>query len=138
VIILDTNVVSELMRPEPNIRVADWIAVRPIESLYMTAVTTAEILFGIARLPAGRKRAELAGKFQAFRERGFRGRLLPFDDAAADRYAEVMSARRRGGRRMAEFDAMIAAIAIVCGADIATRDIGGFQDCGVRIHNPWD
>lgn len=136
-IILDTNVVSELMRSPGAGPVAAWIDAQPIEALAITSITVAEILRGIHRLPEGRRQRSLADAFRAFLTLGFGGSVLPFDAEAAEAYAAIETKRARLGRPIAAFDAMIAGIAVAHGADIATRDLGGFAECGVTIIDPW-
>jgi hypothetical protein len=137
VIVLDTNVLSELMRSEPNPAVFAWTAVQSRSLLYTTSVNVAEILYGIAALPPGRRRSTLAGLAEAMFAEDLAARILPFDDEAARRYAEIVVSRRRQGRPIEAFDAQIAAIAAVARADLATRDVGGFADCGLKLIDPW-
>lgn len=136
-IVLDTNVVSELMRPDPNPAVLSWVAERPRAALHTTSVTQAEISYGIAMLPAGRRRDALAVAAEAIFAEDLAGRVLPFDGAAAARYAGIVAARRKAGNPIEGFDALIAATALAAGAVLATRDIGGFAGCGLSIVNPW-
>jgi len=136
-IVLDTNVLSELMRPQPHAAVFDWVAAQPRASLYTTSVNKAEILYGIAVLPEGHRRAALAAAADAMFTDDLAGRVLPFDAAAAAHYAEVIMARRRIGAPIEAFDAQIAATARAAGFGIATRDIGGFDGYGVALVNPW-
>jgi predicted nucleic acid-binding protein len=136
-IVLDTNVLSELMRPQPHPAVVDWVAAQPRASLYTTSVSKAEILYGIAALPEGRRRAAMAAAAEAMFTDDLAGRVLSFDAAAAVHYAEIVMARRRIGRPIEAFDAQIAATALIAGADVATRDIGGFDGCGLAIVDPW-
>ena len=135
-IILDTNVVSELMRPEPASQVADWVRRRDRRELRMTSITLAEIRFGIARLPAGRRKQALLDTaddtFRAFDEQ-----ILPVDAAAAEEYAIIASARERAGKPIAGFDALIAAVCRSRGAVLATRNLPDFDGTGVEIINPW-
>jgi toxin FitB len=137
VIILDTNVVSEVMRSPSRGPVAEWLEKFPIDFLCTTAITVAEILHGIRLHPEGRRRSALAADFHAFMDRGFHGNVLTFDGVAADAYAQIMVARKRRGRPIAEFDAMIAGIAVAHEAQVATRDIDDFEGCGVEVLNPW-
>jgi predicted nucleic acid-binding protein len=137
VIILDTNVISELMRPQPDPSVLAWVAARPRAMLYTTSINKAEILYGIAALPAGRRRSALAAAAIAMFSEDLADRVLPFDDGAADRYADIVAERRRAGRPIEAFDALIAASALAAGAAIATRDIGGFEELGVTLFDPW-
>jgi|SRR5579871_4647953 toxin FitB len=136
-IILDTNVVSEMMRPTPQPAVLNWLATQPAEEVHVTAVTMAEILFGIELLPAGKRRDALqAGADKTFGI--FAGHILPFDDRAAHAFSVISSSRRKQGRPMSEFDAEIAAIARANTATLATRNLGDFQSCGLRLVNPWE
>jgi predicted nucleic acid-binding protein len=137
VIVLDTNVVSELMRPEPNPAVLSWVGAQRPKTLHTTSVTQAEVLYGIALLPAGKRRDSLAAAADAIFADDFSGRVLPFDSAAAERFAEIVAARRRAGSPIENFDAQIAAIALTSGAMLATRDIGGFAGCGLDLVDPW-
>ncbi|AWK90154.1 type II toxin-antitoxin system VapC family toxin [Azospirillum thermophilum] len=136
-VILDTNVLSELMRPSPSAAVVRWIAGQPVAGLYITAVTQAEILYGLALLPDGTRRSDLlAAAGQMFAE-DFAGRVLPFDGAAAEAFALVAAGRRRAGRPTGTFDAQIAAIARSRGGAVATRNVADFQDCDVTVIDPW-
>ena len=108
--VLDTNVASELMRPSPASTVAAWIAERNAKDMFLTAVTKAELLYGVAIVPAGRRRNELEAAMTRWLDVGFGERILPFDSAAARHYAEIASHRRREGRPIAEADCQIAAI----------------------------
>ena len=136
-IILDTNVVSELMRPKPSGAVLRWIAARPAVSLYATSISEAEILRGIATLPRGKRREALATAARAMFESEFRDRLLAFGSDAAKCFASIAAERRTLGHPVAIFDAQIAAIARAYGAPVATRNIDDFADCGVTVLNPW-
>ena len=136
-IVLDTNVLSELMKPEPSARVASWAARQSIRSLYVTSVTQAEILYGILVLPPGRKRSAIETAAVAMFDTEFAGRVLAFGAEAAIRYARIASDRRRIGRPISHFDAQIAAMAGVAGASIATRNVDDFEHCGVEVVNPW-
>jgi predicted nucleic acid-binding protein len=137
VIILDTNVLSELMRSQPDPAVFAWVAEQQRAMLYTTSVNKAEILYGIAILPDGRRRAALAAAAEAMFADDLDGRVLPFDAAAAVHYAEIVTARRRQGRPIEAFDAQIAATALVAGAELATRDLAGFAGCGLTLIDPW-
>jgi predicted nucleic acid-binding protein len=137
-IVLDTKVLSELMRSQPHPAVVDWVAAQPRASLFTTSVNKTEILYGIAVLPAGRRRAALAAAADAMFTDDLAGRVLPFDAAAAAHYAEIITARRRIGAPIEAFDAQIAATARVAGFRVATRDIGGFDGCGVALVDPWE
>ena len=135
-IIVDTNVLSELMRADAEQRVLRWLSAQPVLSLHTTAITEAEILAGLGALPRGKRRTSLEDAALALFT-DFRGRILSFDSAAAREYAEVARLRRRAGRPIAFADAQIAAIARATGARVATRDVGGFEDCDVDVVDPW-
>jgi predicted nucleic acid-binding protein len=138
VIILDTNVVSELMRPSPEPRVLRWFGNQAAEDLHVTAITVAEILFGIELISTGRRRDVVrAGAEKMFGD-VFADRILTFDDRASHAFSQIASSRRRQGKPMSEFDAQIAAIARVHGATLATRNPYVFEGCGVRLVNPWE
>ena len=136
-IVLDTNVVSELMRPRPNAAVTEWIARQPPQMLFTTWITMAEVFYGIALLPDGRRKAGLAADVQRTFQEDFRRRLLAFDAHAAVHYGEILAVRRRGGTPMGILDAQIAAIALAAGASVATPNVDDFTGCGVAIINPW-
>ena len=135
--LLDTNVLSELLRPAPEPAVMAWFAAQPAETLFVSAVTQAEMMLGARLLPAGKRRAALETAVRATFDEDFAGRILPFDSAAAGAYVNIVSARRAAGRPISQFDAQIAAIARHQGARLATRNIGDFDDCGVVVINPW-
>ncbi len=137
-IIVDTNVLSEVMRERPDRRVVNWFDHAPKSEVFTTAVTKAEILYGIAIAPEGRKRTRLAVAADRVFKGTLAGRVLPFDDEAAEHYARIASARRTQGRRMEQPDAEIAAIARVHNATLATRNTSDFEDCGIRLVNPWE
>ena len=136
-IVLDTNVLSEMMRPEPDSTVAAWISARPASSLFTTTVTQAEILYGLRLLPLGRRRAGLETAASEMFATDFAGRVLPFDQAAAQAYAEIAVTRHRSGRPITQFDAQIAAIARSRDAGVATRNVADFEDCGIGVIDPW-
>lgn len=137
-IVLDTNVVSELMRPHPQPAVVAWIDARPRSELFTTSVTKAEILLGIAILPPGQRRAGLGEAAERMFTRVLADHVLAFDAVAAVHYAEVVTSRRRAGKPISVVDAQIAATALAAGATVVTRDVAGFQGCGVTVTNPWD
>ena len=136
-ILLDTNVVSELMRPAPAPRVDEWIAGQEPGTMALSVITLVEILFGIERLPDGRRRTGLAARFRVFLDLGFGGTVHPVDPATAEHYAAIRSARDAAGRPMTSFDALIAATARVHAAALATRNTGDFAGCGLDVVNPW-
>ena len=135
--IVDTDVLSELMKREPMPVVEQWLVAQPPASLFTTSITKAEVLFGIALLPAGARRDALEEAVAAMFEEDFGGRVLPFDGAAAYDYAVIASHRRQAGKPISQFDAQIAAIARSRGAAIATRNVSDFENCGIDVHNPW-
>ena len=136
-IILDTNVLSELMKPTPAAKVVDWMAAQPSAGLYTTSITQAEILHGLMLLPRGRRRSALEAAATSMFEEDFGGRILGFGTDAAPPYAQIPSNRRRAGRPISHFDAQIAAIARFTGAAIATRNLADFDGCGVTLVDPW-
>ena len=137
-IVLDTNVVSELMRSQPDPGVFAWVAAQARAALYTTSINRAEVFFGIRALPEGRRRAALMEAAAAMFDDDLAGRVLSFDVAASSRYAEIVVLRRQAGKRIEAFDALIAATAWVAGAAVATRDVDGFAGCGLDIINPWE
>jgi toxin FitB len=137
VILLDTDVVSELMRPAPERRVLDWFAQQDSAALHLSTVSEAELRAGVAFLPDGRRRDGLAALVEAMIAEDFRGRMLGFDSAAARAYAEIAAARRAAGRAIGMADCQVAAIARAHGAAVATRDHGDFAGCGIEVVDPW-
>ena len=136
-IILDTNVLSEMLRLQPEKSVIDWLASKGIAQMFTTAVTEAEIRYGVDRLEPGKRKDTLALAVAGLFSSDLAGRILAFDSEAAVIYGHIVSVRERSGRPISQFDAQIAAIARSCGADIATRNVRDFEDCGVRLVNPW-
>jgi toxin FitB len=137
VLILDTNVLSAIMAPDPPPRVAAWLAERSVLDLFTAAVCQAEILAGLAIMPAGRRRDGLEAAARAMFIEDFDGRVLAFDREAARIYAELFAARRRAGQPAATMDLMIAAIARRHDASVVTRDTSGFDGCGLTLIDPW-
>lgn len=137
-IVLDTNVLSELMRPLPEERVLAWVAGQPAKSLYTTSITQAEILHGVFLLPAGRRRSAFEAAANATFLEDFANRILSFGSDAASAYAHIAAQRRRDGRPISNFDVQIAAIARSTGAKIATRNVTDFEGCGVDLIDPWE
>ena len=135
--VLDTNVASEIMRPAPASTVMAWIAGRNAEELFLTAISEAELLYGVAIMPAGRRRAMLEDSMTRWLALGFGERILPFDSAAARAYAEIAAGRRRAGRPIGEADCQIAAISRSRGAVLATRNMRDFEDTGADVVDPW-
>ncbi len=136
-IILDTNVVSELMRPRPDSSVVDWATRQAVSNLYLSTISEAELRYGVEILPIGRHRRGLLAGMEEVLLRFFEGRILPFDRDAAWSYAEIAAARRSAGRPINPADGQIAAIADSLGAAIATRDTADFKGCGIEVIDPW-
>ena len=137
-VVIDTNIVSELMRAEPSAEVLAWMDERPPRELFVTAVTEAEVRTGIAFLPEGRRRRGLAEACERAFGNLFAGRVLPFDSDAAHAYAEIAVSRRALGRPVSQADCQIAAIAQARSMAVATRNVRDFEDMGIDIFNPWD
>jgi len=137
-IVLDTNVLSETMRPMPNPAVVAWLNRQDIQTLYITAVSLAELRFGIARLDDGRKKADLSKRLNLMLAQVFDGRILSFAAAGAQVFADRMAAARRNGNAVGFQDGMIAASVAASGFSIATRDTGPFEAMGVPVLNPWE
>ena len=136
-IVLDTNVVSEAMKPEPHPAVRAWLNAQAAPTLYLSSVTLAELLFGIAALPAGKRKDMLAQALDGLLGL-FRNRVLPFDTDAARRYADLAVMARTGGRGFPTPDGYIAAIAASRSFIVASRDTAPFQAAGVPVINPWE
>lgn len=135
-IVLDTNVVSELMRAQPAPQVAAWVRGRDRRELRMTSITLAEIRFGIARLPDGRRKQVLLDSADDV-FRAFSAQILPVDEAAAEHCAIIASTRERAGKPIGGFDALIAAVCRSRGATLATRNLADFDGSGVEVMDPW-
>jgi predicted nucleic acid-binding protein len=136
--LLDTNVLSELMRPLPSAIVGNWLSGQPATAIFISAITEAEIRYGLALLPEGRRKNQLSTQAELMLVEEFAGRILPFDSAAASAYALIAADRRRSGRPISQADAQIAAIAVSRGASLATRNAADFVDCGIDIIDPWN
>ena len=136
--ILDTNVVSELMRTVPDPAIESWVAERATSRLFLTAVTEAELRFGLAVMPPGKRRDGLATGLERMLKTGFANRVLPFDSGAARAYAGIAAARRQLGRPIAQADCQIAAIAHARGMAVATRNVRDFEQMEIEIFNPWE
>ena len=136
-ILLDTNVVSEPLRPAPDNRVVAWIDAQALETLFLSAITVAELRAGVALLPTGKRRAGLQESLETRVLPLFAGRVLPFDLACTQAYAELMAKARAAGLGVASADGYIAAIAAANGLAVATRDTGLFEATGVAVINPW-
>jgi predicted nucleic acid-binding protein len=136
-ILLDTNVLSELIRPEPDEGVTGWLDSLDAAAVATTAITTAELLYGAARLPAGQRKERLREAIRGLIEEDLDGRVEPFDVTAAAHYATLVSDRETAGRPISMADAQIAAICRKLGAKLATRNTGDFQDTGIDLLDPW-
>ena len=137
-IVLDTNVVSEAMKPHGSPTVVAWLDLQVAETLYLTATSLSELLLGIAVLPAGRRRHGLDATLNKLVERLFGPRVLPFDEHCARKYAVLAGRARASGRVVSVGDGQIAAVAAVRGFTVATRDTPLFAAAGVPVINPWD
>ena len=135
-IVLDTNVVSELIRPEPDRLVLRWLEQQPHPELNTTAVSVAEIHYAICRLPAGRRRDQLTVAAEDI-FRGFAWQIFPFSHSAALEYGALVAGRERAGRPISALDAQIAAICLAAGCALATRNAADFADTGVEVLDPW-
>ena len=136
-IILDTNVLSELMMPQPSPRVAAWVAKQPATELYTTSITEAEIFYGIELLTKSQRREGLFAAAEAMFAEDLAGRIFGFDSDAARVFSKIAAHRRALGRPISHADAQIAAIAQVRGAKLATRNIADFVDCDLELIDPW-
>jgi predicted nucleic acid-binding protein len=138
-IVLDTNVLSELMRPQPDPAVMGWFAAAGDTIYSTTAITKAEIMLGISLLPAGKRRDTLLTAAEAMFMEDFAGRILPFDEQCAEFYAPIVANRRRAGFTLTTEDAQIAATVLVHGFELATRNTRDFMHIdGLKLHNPWN
>lgn len=137
-IVLDTNVLSELLRPAPEAGVVAWVSNQPRAALFTATVSRGEILYGLRLLAEGQRRQRLWEAALAIFDEDLAGRVLSFDNAAADAYAEIAAVRRGSGRPISQFDAMIASVTYSRGASVATRNVRDFEDCGIEVINPWE
>jgi len=137
-IILDTNVLSELMRPTPSPRVVAWVAKQPATELFTTSITEAEIFYGLELLAKSKRREGLLAAAEAMLAEDLAGRVLGFDSDAARAFPRIAAHRCALGRPISHADAQIAAIAQVRGAKLATRNVTDFADCGVHAVDPWN
>ena len=136
-IVLDTNVVSDLMLPRPTASVIEWVAEQAASSLYLSTISEAELRYGVEILPTGQRRERLLAEIEGMLLEDFAGRILPFDSDAARAYALIAATRRAAGRPINHADCQIAAIACSHRASVATRDMRGFEGCGIEVINPW-
>jgi len=135
--VLDTNVVSEIFRPVPDPSVEAWLEASEPSKLYVTAITKAESLTGLARMPEGRRKQLLHAAIYAFFEKRMKTPVLAFDSREAEYFAEIVAGRYRRGLPIGEFDAQIAAIARSYAFAIVTRNVADFEHCGIDIIDPW-
>ncbi|MCZ8141411.1 MAG: type II toxin-antitoxin system VapC family toxin [Acetobacteraceae bacterium] len=136
-ILLDTNVVSEAIKPESHPSVRAWLDAQLAETLFLPSITIAELLFGIGALPEGRRKSVLAARIDGLLE-VFAGRILPFDTRAAQRYADLAVKARAGGKGFPTPDGYIAAIAAAHGFAVASRDTSAFNAAGLTVIDPWE
>lgn len=137
-ILVDTNVISEPWKPTPDERVRAWIDAQTIETLYLSAITVAELRFGISAMPEGRKRAILDNRLEREVLPLFQGRVLPFDLEATRAYADFMAQAKASGRAIGKADGYIAATAVARGFTVATCDASPFEAAGLKVINPWE
>lgn len=136
--LLDTNIISELMKPAPNQKVNDWISDHPEMSLFTSTITEAEILYGISILAKGKRRLHLLSTAKKIFSEDLQGRVIPFDSQAASLFASISANRKIIGQPISQFDAQIAAISKSRGASLVTRNSSDFHDCGIEVINPWE
>lgn len=136
-ILLDTNVISELIRPSPDAAVRYFLRSRSSDELFTSSICEAEIRYGLTRMPSGRRREELTVRVAAFLSDAFSDRILPFDTACAAHYGEIRAAREAAGRPITVEDAMIAATVRAHGAVLATRNLADFEGTRITVVNPW-
>ena len=136
-VLLDTNVVSELMRKAPDPAVVAWAAGHPLEDLFFSAVGEAELRYGVAILPTGQRRETLVSDIERMLGEAFENRVLPFDSAAARAYANIAAMRRSAGRPVGPADCQIAAIARCHHMAVATRNVRDFEDVDIKVVDPW-
>ncbi len=137
-ILVDTNILSEAMRPQPDRAVESWLDAQPWDSLYVCTPVLAELRYGVERLSAGRRKRFLTEIVDRIENEFYRGRILSFDPVAAAHYGRLMAKREQQGRRLEQMDGLIAAIALTHGAIVATRDARDFADLGFEVVNPFD
>lgn len=136
-IVLDTNVISEVVKPDPSAEVTAWLARERPSNIFTTAITEAELLYGIELMPRGRRRSALEAAIARILRELLVDRIMPFDSEAAEVYARITASRRAIGRPILEADAQIAAIVLSRGAVLATRNNRDFEHCGIKVVNPW-
>lgn len=136
-IVLDTNVISEVIKPDPTAEVTAWLARERPSNIFTTAITQAELLYGIELMPRGRRRSALEAAITRILRELLVDRIMPFDSDAGEVYARIAASRRAMGRPISEADAQIAAIVHSRGASLATRNAADFEHCGIKVVNPW-
>jgi toxin FitB len=136
-ILIDTNVISELWKAEPNPDVLAWVDAQTVETLYLSAITVAELRFGLATMPEGKRRTIYQERLENEVLPTFTGRVLPFDLDASQAYADLMARAKAEGKAIGKADGYLAATASACGFMVATRDISPFEAAGLKIVNPW-
>jgi predicted nucleic acid-binding protein len=136
-ILLDTNVISEPWKPVPDAAVIDWLDAQAIETLFLSAITIAELRFGIAAMPSGRRQTILRDRLEGEVLPHFSERILPFDLATSQFYSELMACARVSGKAIGTADGYIAASAAANGLAVATRDASPFAAAGLKVINPW-
>lgn len=136
-ILVDTNVISEPLQPMPDRRVVDWMDAQAVETLFLSAITVAELRFGVAVLPAGKRRDRLAARLEQEVLPLFADRVLPFDLGASQSFATLMASARAKGETIGKADGLIAAIAASRGLAVATRDTAPFLAAGLAVIDPW-
>lgn len=137
-ILVDTNVVSEALRDAGDPLVISWLDAQSVETLFFSAITVAELRFGIAALPAGKRRDRMHNQLEGNILPLFNGRLLAFDAGVSMDYAKLMATAKTNGRAISKADGYIAATAAFHGLAVATRDISPFQAAGLKVINPWE
>jgi predicted nucleic acid-binding protein len=137
-IILDTNVISELMKPKPSAHVLAWVAKQPIEDVFATSISEAEVFYGVELLPEGKRRENLFADAEAMFTQDLAGQVFAFDSEAARVFSRVAAERRMLGKPISHADAQIAAIARSRSAKVATRNVEDFENCGIDVINPWN
>jgi toxin FitB len=136
--VLDTNVISEIFTPAPSPTVMAWLNARSRSAYWVTAISRAELLFGMHIMPDGKRKQSLANFIQAFFQNSITNGILAFGEHEADAFAELVAHRRRVGQPIGEFDGQIAAIAVVRRFAVVTRNVRDFTDCGIDVINPWE
>ena len=136
-ILLDTNIISELLRPSPEPKVEAWLAAQDSAEVFLSAVSEAELRYGVAILPEGTRRDALSAAVDGILREDFQARILAFDSHAAEAYVDIAASRRREGWPISQFDCQIAAIGRLHGAIVATRNTKDFEACGIEVIDPW-